>query len=120
MGDSLLEALESDLKGEDVGKYVSALFRAEEAFRKELEGYDKGKKPVKNGKDDDIASVVSSIVSGAFFKQLPLKYRVALKLPWRYAVDMLSGFLKELGSGSAEDVVTNIAKTYLGDLVKSE
>jgi hypothetical protein len=113
----MVESLESELKRADIGKYISALFKAEETFRKELEEYGKGDKP-ENG--SNATKVVSSVVSGAFFKKLPLKYRVAMKLPWNYLVDMLSGFLKELGDGSAEDVVTNLSKMYLDSLANQD
>jgi hypothetical protein len=116
MADSL-ELLESELKKADIGRYISALFKAEETFRKELAEYGKDKVPEKNR---DIATTVSSVVSGTFFKQLPLKYRVAMKLPWNYLVDIMSGFLKELGDGSAEDVVTGLAKAYIDSLANQD
>jgi hypothetical protein len=116
MGDGL-ELLESELKKADMGKYISALFKAEETFRKELAKYGNSKVPEKSG---DLAETVGSVVSGAFFKKLPLKYRVAMKLPWNYLVDIMSGFLKELGDGSAEDVVTGLAKTYLDSLADQD
>lgn len=107
MDDNLME-IGKGLKGADIGKYVSALFRAEEAFRKELADYEKNK-------SDGLQNVaVTDIVSGMLFKQLPLKYRIALKLPWQYAVEVLAGFLKEFGSGSIEEVVTGMVKAYIG------
>jgi len=116
LGDSLVEALEAELKTADLEKYVSALFKAEEAFRKELKEYEKkDKKTTENGATP-ATPLISDLLSGVLFKQLPLKYKLALKLPWQYAVDAFSGFLKELGEGSTEDVITNLAKMYMDRL----
>lgn len=108
------EELGEQLKDADVAKYISALFRAEEAFRKELSEY----KHDGDSKKDELESVVKDAITGTLFKQLPLKYRLALKLSWPYVVDSLASFLKELGSGLMEDVLTGFAKIYIDNVAK--
>jgi hypothetical protein len=106
----LPQELQEQLNSADVSKYVSALFKAEEAFTKELMEYDK------HGNDKQsnyVPPAISNLVSGSLMKKLPLKYRLMLKLPWHSTIEMVTGFLKGLGDGSTEDVIIGLARTYM-------
>jgi hypothetical protein len=107
-----MEEAEELLKKEDMGKYVSALFKAEEAFAKELAEY------ASRGRPGYAPPAVKDMLSGSLLKKLPLKYRLLLKLPWQGAVEMLAGFLKNLGEGSTEDVLMGLAKEYMDNVQK--
>lgn len=112
--EDLVKELEAILKSRnEIDRYISALFRAEEAFLKELVEY----KRDENNNLDRNNNLIDKI-SDTLFKNLPLEYRIALKLPWEYTVDIFSNFLKNLGKGTTKDVLINLVETYVNSLNK--
>ena len=90
-------------------KYILALFEAGKAFKEEIKNYEIEMN--KNKKHPP--SPTNKFLDDVFLKKLPLEYRMLLKLPWKYVVDMGAEFVKGIADGPAEDVIKNLVGKYL-------
>jgi hypothetical protein len=87
-----------------MARYMLALFEAGKTFEKELAGYN-GTRRCSNGNTPQVAD---GLPEGDFFGNLPLEYRMFLKLPWKYVIDTVADIARGLGDGSTEDVIKGL------------